>query len=277
MHNDNESPFLFTLTDRGFYSEINNLLNAFLYGLIVKRHLYIDLSMFCKGDLEWSDLYSSQLPLVTESCLHEIEPNWIVESVKSPGFKEIRSVVIQHHIEESVFSLKRTLAKKLCKTTQTVEVEKYFSTPYVAIHIRRGDKVDGYLGGNGILTIEGERNPVEDYLSIIKKQAPDIQHIFVMTDDYTIIDELKAMDHGLEIETFCEPAELGYATTEFRLLESEVKTFAIQRLILETEIAIKSQVFVGCYLSNVSRYIALMHQFPNNCFSVDSEQEWHPL
>jgi hypothetical protein len=48
-------------------------------------------------------------------------------------------------------------------------------------------------------------------------------------------------------------------------------------MVAEVEIACRSQLFVGGYQSNVSRYVALTHRCPRRCFSVNNQKRWHPL
>lgn len=98
-----------------------------------------------------------------------------------------------------------------------------------------------------------------------------------MTDDHEVVVRLKALAPDMEIDSLCTATERGYLQGEFNLLTGPAKTTAIQRMVSEVEVAIHSQIFVGCYTSNVSRYVALAHRCPGNCFSADSQRRWHPL
>lgn len=287
INSRNSNPFLFSLTNRGFYSEVNNLLNAILYGLVTKRQLVVDQSRFANGDLVWSNLYNSSLPLVTEDLLKTVHPDWIITDNHSPGFSRLSHSIDQWHRRKrfflsrsygfyrSVFAAKRYLASQFCQPLALVERDS-LPQPYAAIHVRRGDKVDGYLSRKGKVIIEGENSPLRDYMSVIRRQAPRLKCLFVMTDDYRVIHELKLIEPDLEIVTFCQDTEQGYKQTEFSTLEQETKTSSIRRLISEVEIASHSQVFVGCYKSNVSRYIALVHKNPQRCSSIDGQKHWYP-
>jgi|LakMenE01Jun11ns_1017448.scaffolds.fasta_scaffold9688224_1 hypothetical protein len=53
-------PFVFCLTGRGFYSEVNNLINAVLFGIVKKRRLYVDESRFAYGSLQWADFFEAK-------------------------------------------------------------------------------------------------------------------------------------------------------------------------------------------------------------------------
>ena len=115
------------------------------------------------------------------------------------------------------------------------------------------------------------------YLALIRERSPEVRSLFVMTDDYRTIEEVRALDPGIRVFSFRETCDQGYQQQEFNAMDSASKTAAMKRLIAEVEIASRSEMFVGCYKSNVSRYIALVHQYPHQCFSLDGERRWHPV
>jgi hypothetical protein len=281
------NPFLFSLTSRGFYSEINNLLNAILFGLVTKRRLYVDQSGFADGHLIWSDLYGSHLPLSAGDIQGSIDHLWMITGVKSAGFKVLSGRISSwHHFRRfflsrsygfymNVFAAKRHLARQFCRPVTHLEWPGSLPVPYAAIHVRRGDKLQGYTW-RGNLIVEGENISLRDYLSIIRRKAPHLQSLFVMTDDYQIVEDFRSIDPSLDIFTFFQKVEQGYKQDEFNSLGARSKTMAVRRLISEVEIACNSQIFVGCYKSNVSRYIALTHEHPKQCYSVDSLKDWNP-
>jgi hypothetical protein len=281
------NPILFSLTDRGFYSEINNLLNAILFGLVAKRRLCVDQSRFANGCLIWSDLFKSQLPWSNGDIPMSIDPLSVISGVESDGFGALRHLIMSWHRKRkfflsrsygfyrNVFTAKRHLARQLCQPATHPEWPGSLQVPYAAIHVRRGDKLHGYII-RGNLIVEGEDTPFTDYLSFIRRKAPNLRSLFVMTDDYRVVEDLRSIDPGLDIFTFCQKAEHGYNQVEFNSLGARTKTILARRLISEVGIACNSQMFVGCYRSNVSRYIALTHDHPSQCYSVDGVKSWDP-
>lgn len=283
------NPFVFSLTSRGFYSEINNLLNAILFGLITKRRLYVDQSSFAGGDLKWADLYQSDLPWVTKDIQDLVDPRWIIEGVEGTGFWDISSFINERHRNRiffllrsygfygGIFAAKRHLAHQFCQPVVPLNWPESLQLPYAAIHVRRGDKIKGYISPrSGELIIDGDQVILDEYLSILRRRSPHLKSLFVMTDDYQVIDELQTIDPNLNIFTFCEKEEQGYTQDEFNGLGSQSKTMAIRKLISEVDIACNSQIFVGCYKSNVSRYVALAHKYPKQCYSADAQKKWDP-
>lgn len=281
------NPFLFALTNRGFYSEINNLLNAILFGLATKRRLFVDQSGFADGQLQWSDLYSSELPWSTIEHRPKIDSHWMSLGVQSEGFEAINAPVNRWFRWRRFFfsrsygylgstrAAKGYLARLFCRPRVLLPCPGSLSTPYAAIHVRRGDKVAGY-DADGRFLVEGDDVPLVSYLQLIRKKAPKVRNLFVMTDDYRVIQGLRSIDETFQIHSFCPPTELGYTQLAFQDLSSSSKTDAIRRLIAEVEIASQSQAFVGCYKSNVSRYIVQVHAHPDRCFSVDAFKKWFP-
>lgn len=281
------NPFLFSLTSRGFYSEINCLLNAVLFGIITKRRLHVDQSRFAGGALMWSDVYRSHLPLTTENSRAQTDSAWIITSCESNGFVAIRDRVTRWHrhrrfflsrsygFYRNVFAAKRYLARQLCQPVAPTQWPDELKMPFAAIHVRRGDKTNGYTVGNNIV-IEGDRVPLGNYVSMLRKKAPHVKSLFVMTDDYRVVDDLRSMDSSLAIFTLCQKDEHGYDQGIFDSQAARSKIIGIRRLIAEVEIASQSHIFVGCYKSNVSRYIALTHKHPSRCYSADELKEWTP-
>ena len=106
--------------------------------------------------------------------------------------------------------------------------------------------------------------------------APEIKSIFVMTDDYRVIDDFRKVGRDYSIHTLCRREETGYSQLEFSSLDPVRKTDQIRRLIAETQIAASSDVFLGGYKSNVARFVPLWHASPERCLSIDSRKYWVP-
>lgn len=284
-----ENPFLFSLTGRGLYSEVNNLLNAILYGLVTKRRLIVDDSRFSNGNIAWNDLYTSQLPSEIEAPSSEVANEWRIVDNKSAGFKAIRKCILEWHnsgrildlhplgIVGNVFAAKRSLALRFCRPLTPIDTASAPNLPYAALHIRRGDKIDGYLTRTGKFIVEGDDISPSSYLTAIHQTTPHIKSVFVITDDYATIKALSILAPDLMFWTFCREPEKGYDNQEFMLLDRASKLDRLQSLTKSVEIAAKAATFIGCYRSNASRFIALTHNDPKSCQSIDSQRLWQPL
>jgi hypothetical protein len=279
------SPFVFKLTQRGFYSEVNNLLNAVLFGLAKRRRLIVDESGF-EGQ-NWTDLFTADLPIAPSSLKSTILKEWCVDGVTHPGFHLIRKWVIRRNsrfpllwlpdigLAGSVFRIKRSLARMLTTPRLSHDIPSELRRPFAAFHIRRGDKVDGYII-NGRLIREGDNIASSAYVDLLNCRAPEVRSIFVMTDDYRCVEEVKTAAPGRIVHSLCLPSERGYRQDEFSASDVEQKRDSLKRLIAETEIAAASSLFIGGFKSNVARFVTLWHHQPRRCVSIDGQKRWSP-
>lgn len=281
-----DSPFVYRLTRRGFYSEINNLLNAVVFGLAHERQLIVDQSRF--SDLDWQCLFATQLPIASSELTEKVPANWVISGLSSRNFHKIRRWAKWRHYSRiplrfpqmqmggSMFQVKREIAQMLTRPLVAATFPAGLTEPFAAMHIRRGDKTEGNLNSKHRLIIEGDDIDPRFYIDKLMLKSPEIKSIFVMTDDYRMIEDLKLAGPDYSIFTFCSPEENGYRQPDFSSLEPVQKVDRIQRLIAETQIAAASSIFLGGFKSNVARFVRLWHAHPERCFSVDGQRWWLP-
>jgi hypothetical protein len=280
-----KNPIRLNLSQRGHYSEVNCLIAVMVYGLIHRRRVIVDDASF--EGIKWGELYRSRLPIAPHSVVDNIDPAWDRLKDGDQRFSSIRRRVHRHSIRRlpvwapklgilsSVRRVSKILADEFCKPTISA-LPLPFDGPYAAFHIRRGDKILGSLVDGERTPPEGQDIPMTTYLTALRREAPGIRAVWVMTDDYRAVAELRALAPDVAFETMCDPEASGYEQTQFTALPVESKLMERRRLIAETEVAIKSSVFVGAFSSNVDRFIALRHPQPKACYSVDREKRWYP-
>ncbi|HET8637901.1 MAG TPA: O-fucosyltransferase family protein [Acidobacteriaceae bacterium] len=277
-------PLSLALTRRGHYSEVNCLLAAMIYGLVHHRRLIVNESDF--EGLRWSELYHSTLPSAPLSVRDSIEPAWRDMKVGDYAFQKLRDRPKRRHDwhfpvwnselgVHSVFSLARHLAEAFCQLADGATLPA-MPDRYIAIHIRRGDKIIPGFHRGQILPPEAVDKPAADYVAAMRAKVPDVRHVWVMTDDYAAVEQLRSAAPDYTFQTMCLRSESGYTQDGFSALSTVEKLAQRKRLITETEVAIRSSAFIGPYLSNVSRFIALRHRDPRNCFSIDRQRRWFP-
>lgn len=270
------SPFVFNLTQRGFYSEVNNLLNAVLFGLAKRRRLIVDQSGF-EGQ-HWTDFFTADLPTAPSSLIRTVPKEWLVDGVTHPGFRLIRKWVTRRHTRfpwlwlpeigpGSVFDVKRSVARMLTTPRFSQDIPSELEPPFAAFHIRRGDKLD---------TREGDHVAASAYVDLLNRKAPEVRSIFVMTDDYRCVEEIQTASPERTVKSFCLPSERGYQQGEFSAMDVERKRASRKQLIAETQIAAASYLFIGGFKSNVARFVTLWHNQPARCFSIDGKKRWPP-
>jgi hypothetical protein len=298
------NPFIFALTERGFFSEVNNLLNAVAFGLITRRRLGVDQTTF-QGGMAWSDFFDADLPGPPSHL--SLDPEWLITGAQSRHFSTIRETISRKRIRVTplglqsfdIFNLRRRLAQLFCVSrtgpgfgcsvihtrrtlgSEASQLKMIDLRPkeFAAIHIRRGDKIEGegYVDACGRLVIEGETTPISDYINLIRKFAPAIKTLFVLTDDYAAMDELHSLAPELRLLTTCPKSSTGYRNREFLQRPLEERTEAIERILTDVQVASQSALFVGPFKSNLSRFVANVHWDPARCLSVDELRQWTPL
>jgi len=277
----------------GFFSIVNNTISAILYGLISRKTIILDQQLLPGG---WNAYFDASLPgmEVTGGVMpEEAIDGWsLIRWVEDLLARNETISLPDLNIKGDLLSIQRGLVSLLCGRSTSLYHDKWRrrheaqwelglgERDYVACHVRQGDKIIGTPyrtpdGKWGVLT-EGEFIPVRTYLRNIRKIAPDIRKIFVMTDDYAVIEEFRLLAKGYSIHSFCTPGQNGYHQADFNKKSQDERRAAFLSLMEEVEIAAASHAFFGCYRSNVSRFILLKHFNPDLCFSMDSTKRWFP-
>lgn len=126
---------------------------------------------------------------------------------------------------------------------------------FCGIHIRRGDKMG----------TEMEYIPTSKYVEKYQEVGKNLP-IFIATDDYQVIDEFKQLTNSV-IYYVAQPTQIGHnKSPHYNSQDKEGQ----QQLCTEVDFLCASEVFIGTYSSNLSRFIPLRHKDPNQCFSLDA-------
>ncbi len=128
------------------------------------------------------------------------------------------------------------------------------SGDYIGFHIRGGDKF-----------IEHKIEPVEAYFD--KVNDPNIRTAFVLTDDYSVIENIHRLYPGWDIKTLCREEERGYFFENFLSQPEELQGRQYLRLFASIDILSQSQQFIGTYSSNPGMYLGMRNA--KICTGVD--------
>jgi hypothetical protein len=126
---------------------------------------------------------------------------------------------------------------------------------YISCQIRGGDK-----------NLEYDLLPIEDYIKRITNHS-DTKTVFVLTDDYRIIEILKSDYDTWNWYTLCDPSEKGYYHSIFKKNKLTSKKQQLIRLFSSIEIINKSELFIGTKTSNPSMFISIYN--PKITIGVD--------
>ncbi|CAM9512138.1 unnamed protein product [Ectocarpus fasciculatus] len=300
----------------GLGSNIVHLLNAFVYALTVNKWSDVAVMsppgtlkfLQCQGDqgqpLRGYNCLFRPMPHV---CNFGTEKEWknfmtrkgvskedIVEAPKvhwqrirsRQAWKAQEEVLAEHGVDTfgALSVMVRLLWKNLTpwlqedvrKALERPDLDVFRRKPFVALHVRRGDKVS-----------EGEATKVEtkEYLSAAARffdngaslDKRDIQAIWVASDDRNVVREVRAIARQYFSNVLDEDivwvsggARGGAVTThtKFEGYQGFVMVFADLKMLAA------GSVFVGTYSSNVSRLVALLREgihghARGSCISLD--------
>ncbi|WP_302773810.1 hypothetical protein [Parabacteroides johnsonii] len=114
---------------------------------------------------------------------------------------------------------------------------------YIGFHIRGGDKF-----------LEHKIEPIENYFS---RNETCIKNVFVLTDDYTVISNIKKMYPDYSVYTLCEVSEHGYFHGDFINQDTAYKRRKLIRLFASIDILAASKLFIGTFSSNLGMYLGM--------------------
>ena len=106
------------------------------------------------------------------------------------------------------------------------------------------------------------------YMEYFKKRS--WKDVFVLTDDYTIIEQLLRYYGDYCFYTFCTPVERGYFHRSFSRIGRNERCEQLLRLFASVDIMSRSALFLGTTTSNPSIFMNLIR--PEISKSVDSDQ-----
>jgi len=258
-------------SDRGIGSNINTMMTLQLYCLVCKSRFQIDLSPWFSGkdtgELKCQILSSLRAKQFIGA---DSEGHRVWESRQVQGL--YTDVSTWHYyfpqlgIDGDIFHAKSVIAKMILQPTADITSEHRAAMedlkPYVAVHVRRGDKV-----AEG----EAEKIEVSEYLRKIQDVAPGVRNIFVATDDYRVVSEFWELRPDLKVVSFCAKSRKGYFHDE--TLKGDHFEKVWKELSVDLHYLRKADHFIGAYSSNISRLAALLRG-GENCCSLDLK--WHP-
>lgn len=127
---------------------------------------------------------------------------------------------------------------------------------FLSIHIREGDKIK-----------ETKTYSVHKYM----EKALDLyteKAAFILTDTFSVIEELEKSYGDWDFYTLCSPAERGYDHSEFTKLDKDKKYLQHLKLFASLDICAEADKFIGTYSSNPGGFMG-MRIGEEKCFCLD--------
>ena len=298
LNNSFEEELIFPLTNRGFYSEINNLVLAALYCSVHKINIKISSRNWVAG--QWSDYfnpiieeYKGIIPVPTFSVFFirrreklfefyhkNLKKRQLVQyniwsKIGNKTFTESYFNIPELGINGDIFHAKKRMMSILFDINSTVNNElrgfmkqhNTFIKDSCGIHVRRGDKVFEKHK-------EADFISLSDFVNKATTVAPELNKFTICTDDYDVIEEFKEEFPQFDFFTLCKNTNRGYSQKEYNSITDKKKIYnEVLDLLKDSYLLTHSKVFIGSYSSNISRFLVLQRD-DINCYSMDSE--WYP-
>lgn len=147
-----------------------------------------------------------------------------------------------HTVARLVWNLNETTQRELNRRRHELELPD----KYVGFQIRRGDK-----------HIEADLLGTKAYIEAAETRT-NIRNAFVLTDDYTVMEELSTTYSEWTFWTLCQSHERGYVHTDFISKTKEQVYEGILQLIICVEILRGSELFVGTFSANPSWFLGMI-------------------
>jgi len=302
---------IYSLTGRGLYSELLNLVLAILYceknNFKLVLNTYHWNSRLKKG---WIDYFSNTLDTTNDimsaqiyfdgryhrSTLRQLWYSPIKEFMhycslflnfiykKTSGNKLSDDIVFKMRLSDFIITISSE-NNRWIEIFRTKLYEFYIYNDEIekelnAIKIKLNIPKDNYIGvhirrGDKIRSKEMLNIQIERYASEIKKHINISNNIYVATDDIRVIKELSAL-LGVGYKVFYNKFNTisGFDETKFNKKSKEQKFHETKMALLDVEILSKSSYFIGTFSSNLSRIIPCLMD-PIKCTSLDVE--WNPI
>jgi hypothetical protein len=290
---------IFSLTNRGTYSELNNLMLAKIYADIKGYDFFVDDRGWAGSDSGFSSFFKKHFKfwdkyLPTKSAVkmgfagfisflacHFFEgskvifcPYYFQEMGSYETWKKLLKVSRNEDVNTFLYREKEKLLtnfykfnkKSISDMNKILNLSHFLALneSYCAVHVRRGDK---------ILSNEMRSIPLSKYISAILLQPH--RKIIIFSDDSTVYNYFRSklsathdVSFGSDLESF------GFNEKTFHNLPPRIRRNLVLKLFSEMQIILQSSFFICTFSSNLSRFAACKLGL-ENCLSLD--ESWNPF
>lgn len=257
----------------GFFSEYNNMLIAMLYCLVTQKRFALQSrnANFSSG-AGWSTFFRSFIDEVYDSQLdkfnYRVKPLYqsqkerylyniykcfhyrrhymyeffnLMREMDTDCIYEVKELNLKGNLRECCTELHRMIWHYNETTRMKIDsLITSLSLPdsYVGIHVRQGDKI-----------LENKLYQPSEYMDIIQIRTK-IKDVFVLTDDYRTIENLRNNYSDYKFYTLCDESERGYYLPELEKRSQEYRDASMLRLWASMDVLEKGEFFVGTFSAN---------------------------
>lgn len=158
-----------------------------------------------------------------------------------------------------IWQLQPTLRQQMSDARLRLSLPKV----YTGVHIRGGDKV-----------MEARLISGWQVIQALHPQEGDC--IFVLTDNYNLLEMVRNEFPQLRIVSLCQPHEFGYYHQAFCRLPSQERRATIIRLLISVDILLHCRAFVGTITSGPSVFLMKVRARDPYVTAIDCPQDMLP-
>ncbi len=160
-----------------------------------------------------------------------------------------------HDLVEMTWRFKPEIKEDIRKEAEEADLPKN----YLAVHIRRGDKIK-----------ENEDSPLATYMEKLKSLSI-LRDVLVMTDDYRIFKQLITDYPDWSFHTLENDKQDGYQHRKNKKTSAQKKRDGTIRFFAGIELSANAEHFVGTFSSNIGKYMGLRMK-KEQCHAIDNNQ-----
>ncbi|MBC7399964.1 MAG: hypothetical protein H7289_08460 [Mucilaginibacter sp.] len=299
LNNSFNKTYIFTFgSEGGFYSEFNNMIFGMIYCLKYQYQfvLYTGNSKFNinKG---WTDFFEPFCEEITSSWFHkkfnkrEIPPKIKLKNLLAwSAYRlfngntaltyELFPKFYNGDFENEQFDFQelglkgnlRDVSREFVKMVyrfnsetktniQQIVSSQSLPTGYMSLNIRRGDK-----------DTEFDFVPISAYVDKAS-ELPDLKDIFILTDDYAVIENMQKDYPYLNFYTLVKREERGYVHADFMNDSLQKRQTDLVKLFASIELMASSALAVGTYTTNPSLFLGMY--MPEDKFISVQKKSWY--
>lgn len=135
---------------------------------------------------------------------------------------------------------------KTKKEVQSIISSLKLPKTFYSVQLRGGDK----LGEKGVV------NNIKTVVERINNFSNNIENLFVFSDDYSYVEEIKTLLPKTNIFTLCDPNDKGYDNVKFNHIDWPSKRSKMINLFAMIDICFMSKVHFGNNTSCINNYIS---------------------
>lgn len=300
---------IYSLTDRGLFSELLNLALAKVYAdycekkiIVNTRHWNVRVK-FGLADYFISNLECTNNIMSSQQKIYTLEKPWFGKIYYKPlefftfyFFYFLNKIYCIFHSKtelskeifpqmRSMYFLETVLEGKsfdiVAATFKKIFIYNEYTEQYIRNEIAKLNLPKDYIGvhirrGDKIISKEMNNINLDIYIREIINRKSISSEVYVATDDVAIISLLRdrLFSEGIHVFFNETNAQNGFDETSFNLSDKKYKHFQTLNMLLDFDVLIHSRFFIGTYTSNVSRVIPFYLGL-DKCCSLD--KEWNIL